>query len=92
MTAAASVAHAVYEMGQQIGLVTNGRDAADRIRVEGWDFDPRTRAQVRQAASMLDKSDRLQPVIVETRRGADQLRSILETLARIELTDGLRPA
>ena len=30
------------EMGQQIGLVTNGRDAADRIRQEGWDFDIRT--------------------------------------------------
>jgi uncharacterized protein (DUF58 family) len=89
VTAAASVANAVYQMGQQIGLVTNGRDAADRIRVEGWDFDPRTRRQARQAASMLEVSDRLQPVMVETRRGADQLRRILETLARIELTDGL---
>ncbi len=36
VTAAASIAHAVFEMGQQIGLVTNGRDAADRIRQEGW--------------------------------------------------------
>ena len=39
-------------MGQQIGLVTNGRDAADRIRQEGWDFDIRTRDAARQAASM----------------------------------------
>ena len=23
-------------MGQQIGFVSNGRDAADRIREEGW--------------------------------------------------------
>ena len=37
--AAASIAHAVFEMGQQIGLVTNGRDAADRIRQEGWAGD-----------------------------------------------------
>jgi hypothetical protein len=87
---AASIANAVYEMGQQIGLVTNGRDAADRIRVEGWDFDPRTRSQARQAASMLEQNDRLRPVVVPTRRGVEQLRRILETLARVELTDGLR--
>lgn len=90
IVAAASVANAVYQLGQQIGLVTNGRDAADRIRVEGWDFDPRTRTQARQAASMLEQSTRLQPVVVPTRRGVEQLRRILETLARVELTDGLR--
>jgi hypothetical protein len=92
VVAAASIANAVYEMGQQIGLVTNGRDAADRIRVEGWDFDPQTRGQARQAASMLEQSDRLQPLVVPTRRGVEQLRRILETLARVELTDGLRLA
>ena len=32
-----------FQMGQQVGLVTNGRDAADRIRVEGWAHDYRTR-------------------------------------------------
>ena len=31
VTAAASIAGAVCEMGQQVGLATNGRDAADRI-------------------------------------------------------------
>jgi hypothetical protein len=36
-----------------------------------------------------DKSDRLQPLIVPTRRGPEQLVQILETLARMELTDGL---
>lgn len=89
VTAAASIANAVYEMGQQIGLVTNGRDAADRIRQEGWDYDIRTRDAARKAASMRDTSDRLQPVVVDTKRGADQLMQILETLARVELTDGL---
>ena len=38
---------------------------------------------------MLPDSDRLQPLVVETRRGPDQLIRILETLARAELTDGL---
>ena len=41
------------------------------------------------SASMLDESDRLAPLVVPTRRGAEQLRRILETLARVELTDGL---
>ncbi|MEX0818050.1 MAG: DUF58 domain-containing protein, partial [Pirellulaceae bacterium] len=89
VTAAASIANAVYEMGQQIGLVTNGRDAADRIRQEGWDYDIRTRDAARNAATMQDTSDRLQPLVVDTRRGPAQLMQILETLARVELTDGL---
>jgi hypothetical protein len=89
VTAAASIANAVYEMGQQVGLITNGRDAADRIRVEGWDFDLRSRDAARSAASMVETSERLQPVVVPTRRGADQFLLILEALARVELTDGL---
>jgi uncharacterized repeat protein (TIGR01451 family) len=89
VTAAVSLANAVYEMGQQVGLVTNGRDAADRIRQEGWEIDPRTRQAARRGAAMQEKSERLQPVIVETRRGAEQLQRIRETLARVELTDGL---
>ena len=92
VTAAASLANAVYEMGQQVGLVTNGRDAADRIRQEGWDYDIRTRDAARQAAGMAETSDRLRPVVVETRRGPDQVMRIFETLARIELTDGLNLA
>ncbi|MCE9524535.1 MAG: DUF58 domain-containing protein, partial [Planctomycetales bacterium] len=89
ITAAASIANAVYLMGQQIGLVTNGRDAADRIRTEGWAGDVRTRAAAKASAGMKEKSDRLQPLIVQTRRGPEQLITILETLARVELTDGL---
>lgn len=89
VTAAASLSNAVFQMGQQIGLATNGRDAADRIRQEGWEFDLRSRAAAQQAASMLSASDRLSPVMVETRRGPEQLMRILESLARVELTDGL---
>ena len=89
ITTAASIANAVYLMGQQVGLVTNGRDAADRIRQEGWAHDHRTRDAARRAVTMFERSDRLQPVIVETRRGPDQFIRILESLARLELTDGL---
>jgi uncharacterized protein (DUF58 family) len=89
VTAAASLIHAVYEMGQQIGLMTNGRDAADRIRHEGWAYDQRTREAAREGAGMLPKSERLRPVIVPTRRGPETFMQILDTLGRLELTDGL---
>jgi uncharacterized protein (DUF58 family) len=88
-TAAASLANAVYETGQQVGLVTNGRDAADRIRLEGWDQDYRTRQTALRAPAMLDESKRLQPQMIPTRRGVEQFQLIRETLGRIELTDGL---
>jgi uncharacterized protein (DUF58 family) len=88
-TTAASLANAVYETGQQVGLVTNGRDAADRIRLEGWDQDYRTRIAALQAPAMLDESTRLQPQVVPTRRGVEQFQLIRETLGRVELTDGL---
>jgi uncharacterized protein (DUF58 family) len=88
-TAALALANAVWEMGQQVGLTSNGRDAADRIRVEGWEIDPRTRQAARSAGAMAERSERLQPLIVPTRRGADQLQRVRETLARVELTDGL---
>ena len=47
VTAAASLANAVYQMGQQIGFITNGRDAADRIRQEGIRHEFRTRLAAR---------------------------------------------
>jgi uncharacterized protein (DUF58 family) len=92
VTAAASLANAVYQLGQQIGLVSNGRDAADRIRVEGWQHDLRTRQAARQQSGMAERSERLQPLIVETRRGVQQFQRIREVLARLELTDGLTAA
>jgi uncharacterized protein (DUF58 family) len=89
ITATASLAHAVSLMGQQLGLVTNARDAADRIRQEGWDFDFRSRSAAMASAAMRATSDRLRPLVVETRRGVAQFGRIRELLARAELTDGL---
>ena len=89
VSAAASLANALYQLGQQVGLATNGRDAAQRIQEEGWQHDFRTRKAALQAASLSATNDRLAPLVVDTRRGPEQLRRILETLARLELTDGL---
>jgi uncharacterized protein (DUF58 family) len=89
VTAAASIAGAICEMGQQVGLVTNGRDAADRIRTEGWSHEQLHSRRQAQAAGMRDRSERLRPLIVPTTRSNTQLGLILDTLGRVEKTDGL---
>jgi uncharacterized protein (DUF58 family) len=85
----AALANAVSLQSQQIGLVTNGRDAADRIREEGWQGDFMNRTMARGRAATATENTRLRPVTVPTRKGADNFLRVLETLARLELTDGL---
>ena len=89
ITTVASLANAVYLMGQQIGFISNGRDAADRIREEGWQGEFKKRTEAQRRASDPLANDRLRPVRVETRKGNEKLAQILETLARLEHTDGL---
>ena len=82
-------------MGQQVGLLTNGRDAADRIRTEGWHHGGlrhlklQSRKDAREAADMCATSDRLRPMVVATGRGQTVWSEILKALARLEKTDGL---
>jgi len=97
ITTAASLAYVVTMLSQQIGLVSNGRDAADRVRLDvktqkGADETApgfETRDEARISGEMLEESNRLQPLVVETRRGIEQFQKIREALARLELTDGL---
>jgi uncharacterized protein (DUF58 family) len=89
ITATASLARAIYDMGQQVGLVTNGRDAVDRINRQGYASDLRSRDAARKAAAMAETTDRLEPVIIPTRRGPEQFMQMRSALARLELTDGL---
>jgi len=84
----ASLANAVFLMGQQIGLISNGRDAADRIREAGWRAEFNTRDAAHRRATDPLANDRLRPLRVETRKGNEKLGEILETLARLEHTDG----
>lgn len=90
ITTAASLANAVYELGQQIGLMSNGRDAAERIRNEGWQAAWSTRADAVERFGKRATNERLQPIVMRPRRGPEQLQRIHETLARLEHTDGFR--
>jgi len=97
VTTACSLAYAVMMLNQQVGLASNGRDAADLYRyqvsvqkgtdeeVAGYD----TRDEARREGEADEASDRLRPVVVETRRGIEQFQRIREALARLEFTDGL---
>jgi len=85
----ASLANAVFLTGGQIGFISNGRDAADRIREEGWRAEFLTRDDARRRASETPANTRLRPVMVETGKGEDQFTRILATLGRLEHGDGL---
>jgi uncharacterized protein (DUF58 family) len=90
VTLTASIASALCEMGQQVGVVTNGRDAGEWDRHQAWQREQlATRKQAREAA-VRDERHRLQPLVIPTARSATQLTQILEMLARVELSDGLR--
>jgi uncharacterized protein (DUF58 family) len=85
----ASLANAVYLMGQQIGFISNGRDAADRIREEGWRAEFITRKDALRRVTDPKNNTRLQPVVIEPAKGEHQFGAILATMARLEHTDGL---
>jgi uncharacterized protein (DUF58 family) len=96
ITAAVSLAYAVFGLNQQVGIASNGRDAADRIREESLETEEQhkeeeyaTRLAAREHFELLEQNTRLRPVVVDTRRGFDQFQQIRETLARLELTDGM---
>lgn len=89
VTLAASIAGAMYEMSQPIGLASNGRDAADRIRTEGWEADYRTRRGAREALGMREADARMRPVVVPADRGPVHQQEIQRMLARLELSDGM---
>ena len=89
VTSAASLAHALCELGQQVGLATNGRDAADRIRREAAAQEAASRGRLRSESLMHQQSDRLRPIVIPAARAPDQFVRIREQLARVELTDGL---
>jgi uncharacterized protein (DUF58 family) len=98
VTAAASLAHAVSQLGQQVGLVTNGGDAAERLSLTNFravlkrdasDGEDRCLAQAVRAENQRPPEDHRRPIIVPTGRGAEQFQRIREVLARVEVQDGL---
>ena len=89
VVAVASLANAVFLTGQQMAFASNGRDAADRIREDGWRAEFLTRRDAQLRASETGANTRLRPVVIEAAKGENQFSRILAALARLEHTDGL---
>ncbi len=89
VTAAASIAHTLYLMNQPYGLISNGRDAADRVRQQRLLEQYQDRESARKDIDMLRESDRIRPVVLEQDRGPEHFADLHRTLARLERTDGL---
>ncbi len=89
VTCASSLAHAICQLGQQVGLISNGRDAADRIREEGWRGETRSRDAATSNVAMRSSSDRLRPIVIPTGTASDRFARIQRQLGRLELSDGL---
>ena len=90
VTAAASIAHWLYSNSEPFGLISNGRDAAERVRSssESKRFDDRTEAT--KNIDMKTNSDRLRPIILGANRTPEHFQEIHHLLARLERTDGLQ--
>ena len=72
-----------------MAFANNGRDAADRIREEGWKAEFLTRRDAQRRATVQETNTRLRPLVIEAGNGENQFSRILGTLARLEHSDGL---
>src|SRR5205807_1016061 len=82
-----SLANAVTLLGQQVGLATNGRDAAERLAEVGFQRttdetadtdDWQTAKRLRAASSEVRDNERRQPQVIPAGRGVDQFQGIRE--------------
>ncbi|MFN9625005.1 MAG: DUF58 domain-containing protein [Planctomycetota bacterium] len=90
VSAAASIAHWLYQNAEPFGLVSNGRDAAERMRElnkKGL-YSDRTAATAN--IEMRSQSDRLNPVVLGANRTPEHFAEMHRMLARLERTDGLK--
>lgn len=90
VTAAASIAYWLYSNGEPFGLITNGRDAADRVRAIQEKKRFENRADATQGTEMKSHSDRLRPIVLGANRTAEHFDEMHHLLARLDRTDGLR--
>ncbi|GMW00920.1 MAG: hypothetical protein AMXMBFR84_20570 [Candidatus Hydrogenedentota bacterium] len=89
VTTAASIAYLLQMSNEQVGLITNARDAAEVAKYEVAAKTTLARQDMDAALAGEDESDRLNPLTVPTRRGIGQAQQIIENLARVLPTDGL---
>ncbi len=83
ITTAASIAYLLQMSGEQVGMITNARDAADVARYEVAQQEALSRAEADQSVLGEDESTRISPLSVATARSPVQAMKIIENLARV---------
>jgi len=89
ITVTASIAYLLQMSGEQVGLITNGLDAALEAQYEVETRASLARSDVAGSVVGEERSDRLSPLRVPTMRSVIQAQSIAENLARIVPGRGL---
>ncbi|MFN6398876.1 MAG: DUF58 domain-containing protein [Planctomycetota bacterium] len=90
VTAAASISHWLYQNAEPFGLISNGRDAAERMR----ELNKRSLYNDRSSAianiEMKSQNNRLSPIVLGASRTPEHFAQLHRMLARLERTDGLK--
>jgi hypothetical protein len=90
VSAAASIAHWLYQNAEPFGLISNGRDAAERMRELNKKGLYSDRTSATANIEMRSQSDRLNPVVLGANRTPEHFAQMYRMLARLERTDGLK--
>jgi uncharacterized protein (DUF58 family) len=88
-TAAASIAHTLYQMNQPCGLISNGSDMAERYSYQESTGDYTDRESMRQSVQRERRENLLKPIVIEHRNGVESFNQIHKMLARLERSNGL---
>jgi uncharacterized protein (DUF58 family) len=89
VTTTASIAYLLQVSGEQLGLLTNGTDAAEAARYEVKSKQSLSRGEAVAGVEGESISERISPLSVATRRSPVQAQLIIENLARVLPGDGL---
>ncbi len=89
VTTAASIAYLLQMSGEQVGLLTNARDAAEVAQYETASMHAENRFEMDDALKAEQASTRISPLTVSTMRSPIQAQTIIENLARVLPGQGL---
>lgn len=89
ITTTASIAYLLQMSGEQVGMLTNARDAAEVAKYESEPEQRLSRDEAIESVQGEDVGTRLSPLQVPTRRSPVQAIMVIENLARVLPTDGL---
>ncbi|MBI2425712.1 MAG: DUF58 domain-containing protein [Candidatus Hydrogenedentes bacterium] len=92
ITITASIAYLLQMSGEQVGMITNGQDAAEAAAYEVDAQETNARDEVDAAVEGEAISDRINPLSVPTVRSPAQAQKIAENLARVIPGQGLDAA